>query len=133
MRHIPESELEIAFVRSSGPGGQNVNKTSTKAQLRWLVSATHVFTPTEINRICSKLANRLTDDGYIAIDISDSRSQLQNKERAIELLQQLVNEALEPEKPRLKTRPPRSAKLKRLESKRKRGDLKQLRKPLNFD
>lgn len=83
--------------------------------------------------VLKKLAHRLTQDGYIAIDSSEERSQLQNKERAIELLNTLLEEALKPEIPRRKTRVPYSAKLKRLDSKRKNSERKTFRKPLDLD
>lgn len=83
--------------------------------------------------VLKKLAHRVTQDGYIAIDSSEERSQLQNKERAIELLNTLLTEALTPEIPRRKTRAPYSAKLKRLDSKRKNSERKASRKPLDLD
>lgn len=133
MNHIPESELTIDFVRSSGPGGQNVNKTSTKAQLRWHLWSSGAFSDEEKQVLATKLAGRLTQEGFIAIDSSEERSQLQNKERTIALLYQLINEALTPETPRIPTRPPRAVKAKRLNIKRKRGTIKQLRKPVVED
>jgi ribosome-associated protein len=133
LRRIPESELHIEFVRSSGPGGQNVNKTSTKTQLRWPVFASSAFNDEEKARIAEKLYNRLTLEGTIAIDVSEERSQLQNKVRAVEMLHSLVNEALEPEIPRIPTRPPKVSKLARLNIKRKRGTIKKLRKPVAED
>lgn len=133
MRQIPETELNIEFVRSSGPGGQNVNKTATKVQLRWPVFASAIFSDEEKRQIAEKLAHRLTQDGDIAIDISEERSQLQNKERAIGLLHDLVAEALEPEVPRIPTRPTRASRQVRLNKKRKRGNIKKLRKPVVED
>lgn len=133
MRVVPENELQIEFVRSSGPGGQNVNKTSTKVQLRWPVKTSAEFSDEEKTLIMTKLAHRLTLEGAIAIDVSETRSQPENKQRAIDMLNELVNEALTPDVPRVPTRPPRSSKLARLDSKQKRGAIKQLRKPVNLD
>lgn len=133
MRQIPEAELKLDFVRSSGPGGQNVNKTSTKVQLRWSVKDSPSFSDDEKQLIMSKLAQRLTLDGAIAIDVSETRSQLENKQRAVDLLNELVNEALTPEVPRVPTRPPRRSKLERLESKQKRSDVKKLRGSINLE
>jgi ribosome-associated protein len=133
MRLIPEAEINLDFARSSGPGGQNVNKTSTKAQLRWHLDSSAAFSPEEKALIAERLAHRLTSEGYLAIDVSEERSQLQNKQRAIEILTELVNEALVPAIPRRATRPPRSSKLARLQSKKQRGQIKQLRKPLTND
>ena len=125
---IPEQEITVSFVRSSGPGGQNVNKTSTKAQLRWNIGSSLVFTNEEKAWLRQKLANRLTKDDDIILSIEDQRSQSQNKERAISLLQDLVDEALTPEKPRIPTKIPRSAKRARLQVKTRRSRVKQLRK-----
>ena len=133
MRSVPETEIELAFVRSSGPGGQHVNKTSTKVQLRWSVRNSAVFSDEEKQLIMSKLASRLTLDDMIALDVSETRSQPENKQRAIEMLNKLVNEALTPEVPRVPTKPPRRSKLERLNSKQKRGTIKQLRKPVDHD
>ena len=130
MQSIPDDEIRIDFVRSSGPGGQNVNKTSTKAQLRWSLFSSTAFTDEQKQLIAQKLMHRLTQDGDVAIDVSEERSQLQNKERAVAMLHELVHEALTPKVPRLSTRPPRAAKQARLDSKRQRGSLKQSRKPV---
>ncbi len=130
---IPESEIEFEFVRSSGPGGQNVNKTSTKAQLRWPMFASSVLSDADKQTLAIKLAHRLTQDGYLAIDVSEKRSQLRNKQRALELLHELVSQALEPTIPRLPTRPTKASRAKRLNNKLKRGSLKQLRKPIAED
>jgi ribosome-associated protein len=133
MRSIPETELMIDFTRSSGPGGQNVNKTSTKAQLRWNLNSSNVFTSEEKIILATKLSHRLNLAGEIMIDVSETRSQPENKQRAIDLLHNLVNNALEPETPRVPTRVPRSAKENRLSTKKQRGGIKQLRKPVSDD
>ncbi|MCG3772131.1 MAG: Peptidyl-tRNA hydrolase ArfB [Nitrosomonadaceae bacterium] len=130
---IPESEIEFEFVRSSGPGGQNVNKTSTKAQLRWPVFASSVLSNQDKQTLATRLAHRITEDGYLAIDVSEERSQLRNKQRALELLHSLVNQALEPQKRRLRTRPTRASVAKHLDNKRKRGQIKQSRQPVAED
>ena len=116
-KQIPESEMKITFARSSGAGGQNVNKTSTKAVLHWKVGESTVFSTTEKDRIRTKLTNRLNDQDEIVIMAEEERSQLQNKLQAITRLQSLVEEALIIPKKRKPTKPTYSSKLKRLETK----------------
>ncbi len=124
---IPESELVIDFVRSSGKGGQNVNKTSTKAQLRWNVDASAVFTPEQKQIIKEALAGRLNLAGEIIVMSQEERSQLQNKEHVIERLRSLVAEALIPEKERIATRPSRGSKERRLSEKKQVSRTKESR------
>ncbi|PIP60146.1 aminoacyl-tRNA hydrolase [Candidatus Uhrbacteria bacterium CG22_combo_CG10-13_8_21_14_all_47_17] len=127
-KQVPESEFEIQFARSSGPGGQNVNKTSTKAQVRWNLEASQSFSEEEKDVLRERLASRLTKRGELVIASMKERSQLLNKERAIARLQSLVAEALIPETKRVPTKPSRSAKRKRLEQKSKRADIKKSRR-----
>jgi len=124
---IPEAEMEIDFVRSSGPGGQKVNKTSSKAQLRWNVDRSAVFTPEEKARIKTQLVNRLNKAGEIVLASDEMRSQPQNRERVVELLRTLVARALVPEKERIPTHPRRAAKERRLDDKARQGQKKQTR------
>lgn len=131
MGRIPEQEIEVTFVRSSGPGGQNVNKTSTKAQLRWNIGSSSAFSDQEKAAIREKLANRRTNDDDVVLSIEDQRSQSQNKERAISLLQNLVDESLTPEKPRIPTKVPFSAKRERLQVKTRRSRVKKLRREVS--
>ncbi len=127
-KQIPESELEIQFARSSGPGGQNVNKTSTKAQVRWNLETSQSFSDEEKDILRERLASRLTKRGELVISSMKERSQLFNKEKAIERLQSIVADALVPETERVPTKPSRSAKRKRLEEKSKRADIKKSRR-----
>ena len=115
---IPESEIKMTFARSSGAGGQNVNKTSTKVILHWKVGDSVVFDDREKERIRVKLGNRLNDKDEIVIMAEEERSQLQNRAQAITRLQTLVAEALIIPKRRKPTRPTYSSKLKRLETKK---------------
>ena len=124
---IPESELVFEFIRSSGPGGQNVNKTSSKVRLRWNVDRSTVFTTEEKERIKTFLANRLNLEGEIVLASDETRSQTQNRERVTELLQLLVTEALTPEKERVPTKLPRAVKRKRLDEKAHVSQKKQAR------
>ncbi|MFA6429460.1 MAG: alternative ribosome rescue aminoacyl-tRNA hydrolase ArfB [Patescibacteria group bacterium] len=126
-RLVPESEMMIEFVRSSGPGGQNVNKTSSKAQLHWNVSASKVFTDREKSLIKERLAHRLTKEGFIVLASDEQRSQSQNREAVIKLLRSLVIKALAPIKPRVPTKPTRGSKERRIGAKKERSLLKQIR------
>lgn len=123
----PENELEINFTRSSGKGGQNVNKLSTKAQLRWNIDKSQIFSPEEKEKIKYALANRINKEGELILESQEERSQLQNKEIVIERLNNLIQAALLPEKERISTQPTRSSKEKRLEGKKKLGQKKQER------
>lgn len=121
---IPESEIKMTFARSSGAGGQNVNKTSTKVILHWKVGESGVFSDIEKDRIRTKLANRLNDEDEIVIMAEEERSQLQNRVQALDRLQSLVEEALIIPKRRKPTKPTYSSKLKRLEIKKQHSQKK---------
>lgn len=125
---IPVAELEWQFARAGGPGGQNVNRRETRVALRWNVSASSALTEGQRLRLLEALAGRLDSDGTLLVVASDDRSQRQNRTRAAERLAARVAEALRPPPPpRRKTRPSRSAREKRLTSKRKRADIKRSR------
>lgn len=127
-RSVPEAELTIEFVRSSGPGGQKVNKTSSKAVLRWNVDASTAFTPEEKAVIKEKLANRINREGELYLDSDTQRSQHQNRANVIGLLNRLITEVLTPQAERIATRPTKSSKERRLEDKRRQARKKQLRR-----
>ncbi|HLC70006.1 MAG TPA: alternative ribosome rescue aminoacyl-tRNA hydrolase ArfB [Patescibacteria group bacterium] len=127
-RQVPENELRFVFARSSGAGGQNVNKTSTKAAVYWPVLKSRAFTVLEKERIQNKLANRLTIHNEIMVVSEEERSQLRNRELAIARLNDLVGKSLWIVKKRRSTRPTLASKLKRLESKKKRSTIKKLRR-----
>jgi len=126
---VPESEIDVVFVRSSGPGGQNVNKTSTKAQLRWNVGRSGVFTDEQKAAIRAAAGNRLSKEDEIVLFDQSQRSQPQNREAAVARLQELVAEALAPRKERKETKVSRGEKQRRLEDKRRQSEKKQWRKP----
>lgn len=130
---VPENEIDISFVRSSGPGGQNVNKTSTKAQLHWHVGRSAVFTDAQKAAIREAAGNRLTLNDEIVLSAESERSQLQNKEEVIGRLQDLVARALLPKKVRRPTKVSRSQRRKRLEDKGRTADKKRSRKPPQGD
>ncbi len=127
---IPESELTITFARSSGAGGQNVNKTSTKVIIHWSVGKSVVLSEEEKNRVREKLANRINNEDQLVVVSEEERSQLQNRELAVAKLQELVNGALYVPKVRRATKPTKSSKIKRLESKKIRSQIKTARKSL---
>lgn len=128
---IPDSEIKISFARSSGAGGQNVNKTSTKAILHWSVGGSNIYTPDEKTRIRTKMSNRLNNDDEIVIMAEEERSQIQNRLNAVERLQSEVNEALIIPKKRRPTKPTYSSKLKRLEGKKQHSMVKKDRQVNN--
>jgi ribosome-associated protein len=123
---IPESELEISAVRSAGAGGQNVNKVSSAIHLRFDVGASSL--PGWLKaRLLALQDSRLTRDGVLVLKAQQHRSQEMNREEALLRLHALVESAAHVPKPRKATRPSRASKRKRLDSKIRRGRIKQLR------
>lgn len=126
---IPESELSWRFSRSSGPGGQGVNTADSRVELVWDVAASAVLSPAQRERLLDRLSGRIVD-GVLTIAASEHRAQLRNREAARLRLAELVADALQPPAPpRRPTRPSRGAKQRRLEAKKRRTDLKRLRRP----
>lgn len=124
---LPYSELELSFVRSRGPGGQNVNKTNSACQLRWNLQSTASL-PDEVKvRLLLKLASRLTEDGDLLLRSDQFRDQEANKKACIERLVEIIQQALHEPKPRRKTKPTKSSVRKRLNSKGLRSEIKKLR------
>lgn len=121
-------ELSYKTSRSSGSGGQNVNKVETSVTVLWKVEDSAVFTDFEKERIAQKLKNRINLDGILQLTVSESRTQLQNKKIAIEKIQELVNKSLIVPKKRIATKPRRAKVEKRLESKKKLSEKKENRK-----
>lgn len=126
---VPESELRFDFARSSGPGGQNVNKVSSKAVLRWSVGASAAFTEGQKAAIRTAAGKLLNREDEIVLTAERERSQLQNKEEAARRLQALVDAALTPKTPRVPTKVSRTQKRKRLDAKRLVGERKRSRRP----
>src|ERR1700675_3831241 len=112
---IAETELQFDFVTSSGPGGQNVNKVASAAQLRFDAANSPSLSAAQRHRLAGLAGRRMTRDGVIVIQAQRFRSQEQNRRDAIERLVALLREAAGPPKNRRKTRPPRAATERRLE------------------
>lgn len=123
----PESELEEKFVLTGGPGGQHVNRTETGVQLRFDVSASSFLAPAVKARLIDLAGRRADSSGVIMIEARSSRSQYRNREQARIRLAELIEKASKKPRKRLKTRPTRAAKKKRLRAKRHRAGLKQKR------
>ncbi|MGM0621282.1 MAG: alternative ribosome rescue aminoacyl-tRNA hydrolase ArfB [Bacteroidota bacterium] len=123
------SEVTFSASRGGGPGGQNVNKVSTKMELRFPLNDSETLTETQKQRLLSKLKNRITTSGELVLTSSAERTQWRNREKVTQKFFELIEKALTPPKKRIKTRPTKASKLKRLENKKKQGQKKQLRKP----
>ena len=121
---IPTNEIQESFARSSGAGGQNVNKTSTKVILHWSVGNSHVLTAEEKARVRAKLANRINNNDELVLMSEEERSQLQNRASAVLRLQAIVSQALRVPKKRRPTRPTKASKLRRIEFKKIRSRVK---------
>lgn len=121
-------ELVFKTSRSSGAGGQNVNKVETSVTVLWKVSNSGFFNDEQKDRIHHKLNNRINAEGFLFLTVSETRTQLMNKTRAIEKILELVNQALIIPKKRLATKPSKSQKQKRLDTKKKLSDKKENRK-----
>jgi ribosome-associated protein len=122
---IPDEEFEWKFIRSSGPGGQNVNKVASAVQLRFLLPLNTSLPTNARNRLRRMAGQKLIDDGSILISARSERSQEQNRRDALERLAELIRAALIEPKIRKKTRPTRASKERRIESKKRRGTTKQ--------
>lgn len=125
---IPLHELEISASRAGGPGGQHVNKTSSRITVRWNVAKSAALNDEQRSRLLEKLGSQLNKEGDLIIHSSESRSQQHNKKRALDLLAKRIEKALHVPKKRMKTRIPKAVKETRLAGKKQRGELKKLRK-----
>ncbi len=130
---IDESELDYEFARSSGPGGQNVNKVETKVTLKLDIEASRSLTDLQKDRISQGLATRITKDGVLRITSQRHRTREANRHAAIGRFIELVDDALAVRAPRKKTRVSRAAKRRRIERKKRRSDVKRMRRSPKMD
>jgi ribosome-associated protein len=129
---IDEREIDERFVRASGPGGQNVNKVSTAVELRFNVADSSL--PADVKaRLAAQARNRMNSDGVLLIDSREHRTQSQNREAAIARLVALVQHAARRPKTRRKTRPGKGAREQRLQSKKRRSDIKSGRRKSSWE
>ena len=124
----PRAEIEARASRAGGAGGQHVNTSSTRIELRWNVRQSRAIDDATRQRILDKLPTRVDADGTLRVVSSARRSQLQNREAAEARMAELVAEALHREKPRKKTKPSRASKMKRLDAKRRPSERKKNRR-----
>jgi ribosome-associated protein len=130
---IPRSELDVRVSRSSGAGGQHVNKTSSRVEIFWSITGSRALTDEQRTRLLDKLSSRLTTEGSIRVVASDMRSQSRNRELAEERLAELVRRSLVVPRRRKPTKPTRAAKEARLESKKLHSNKKRTRQNKSFD
>jgi len=131
---LDERELQLEYIRASGPGGQNVNKVATAVQLRFDIFNSPSLASDHKGRLIRLAGNRVTADGVLILEAKRFRTQEQNRQDATQRFVDLVRKALVPPKPRKKTRPTAASKTRRLNAKKIRGEIKRIRKqPIERD
>jgi ribosome-associated protein len=128
---IEDRELQIDFIRASGPGGQNVNKVATAVQLRFDVRASSL--PEDVKaRLVQLAGKRISSEGVLLIEAKRFRTQEQNRQDAIQRFVEVVRKALIPPKARTKTKPTRASKEQRLKEKKRKGEIKKIRQSTDW-
>lgn len=127
------SEIRFEVTRSSGPGGQNVNRTNSAVIARWLPSETYGFSDEEKQRICEKSRHAQTKEGEILIRSQESRDQEMNRKRCLEKIDALIADCLFVPKKRKKTKPTRGSVERRIKQKKQRSDIKKTRQNKSWD
>lgn len=125
---IPPGELTVRASRASGPGGQHVNKTSSRVEVVWNLATSRALSPEDRSWLLRKLASRLSADGSLRVVVSDTRSQMRNRDMAMKRMAEVVRAALARPKKRKPTKPSRSALRARVEAKKRRSLKKKLRR-----
>jgi ribosome-associated protein len=125
---IPDDELKLTFSRASGPGGQNVNKVSSRATLRWMVWTTPSLPADVKARFLSRYASRLTNDGELILSSQEFRDQPKNIQACRERLREMILAVLHAPKKRRATKPTRGSKVRRLNDKKSRSQVKEGRR-----
>jgi ribosome-associated protein len=125
---INENEIKLSFIRSSGPGGQNVNKVATTVQLRFDVKNSPSLSDAVRTRLIQLAGDRITKNGILIIQARRFRKQDRNRQDAVDRLIQLIQKASKPPKPRIKPKPSKASKERILAAKRRRSELKRMRR-----
>ncbi len=133
LRNLLQQEIVFSASRSSGPGGQNVNKVSTKVELRFNIPNSNLLSDSEKEILSVKLKNKINKEGDLILVSQEERSQIKNKENVLQKFNELINEALTPPKKRKPTKPSKARKEKRLEEKKIISEKKSKRKKPEID